>query len=109
MTRTEFIVATALILFGAFVLGWLASWLVHRIARPAKSKMTELDRMAHQLHETEDQHARAVAAHAEREAALKAQLAEAEAENRATLEALRTSRGEIEELRDYIEQRLGRR
>lgn len=109
MTRTEFIAATALILFGAFVLGWLASWLVHRIARPRKSNMTDLDRMAHQLHEAEDQHARTLAAHVEREAALRNDLARVEAENCATIEALRSSRNEIEELRDYIEQRLARR
>ena len=55
MNRSEFIAVTALILFGAFVLGWIASWLVHRVARPARADMSELDRMAQQLHEVEEE------------------------------------------------------
>ena len=30
MNRTEFVFATAIILFVAFCLGWFASWLIHR-------------------------------------------------------------------------------
>lgn len=109
MTRSEFITVTALILFGAFLLGWLASWLVHRVARPARTDMTELDRMAQSLHEAEEARDAAIAAMAERERALTSRLAGAEAEARAAMEGLRDSRSEVEELRDYIERALARR
>ena len=39
MNGTEFIVATAIILFVAFVLGWFANWLVHRFMRIGQSEM----------------------------------------------------------------------
>ena len=35
MSRTEFVFATAIILFVAFCLGWFANWLVHRFSRVA--------------------------------------------------------------------------
>lgn len=109
MTRSEFIAVTALILFGAFVLGWIASWLVHRVTRPARGDMSELDRMAHQLHEAEEARDAALAQTREREAALTARLAGTQAELRAAMEGLRDSRTEVEELRDYIERALARR
>ncbi len=46
MSRTEFIVTTAIILFVAFCLGWFAHWLVHRFTRVSRNDMGELDRMA---------------------------------------------------------------
>ena len=46
MHRTQFIIATAVILFVAFCLGWFANWLVHRFIRVNQSEMGELDRMA---------------------------------------------------------------
>lgn len=109
MNRSEFIAVTALILFGAFVLGWIASWLVHRVARPARADMSELDRMAQQLHEVEEERDQAVAALAEREAALTTRLAGTQAELRDAMDGLRDSRNEVEDLRDYIEQALARR
>ncbi|WP_405403346.1 hypothetical protein [Paracoccus sp. Ld10] len=109
MNRSEFITVTALILFGAFVLGWIASWLVHRVARPVRSDMSELDRMAQQLHEVEEQRDAAIATLAERESALTTRLVGAQTELRAAMEGLRDSRTEAEELRDYIEQALARR
>ena len=109
MNRSEFIAVTALILFGAFVLGWIASWLVHRVARPARADMSELDRMAQQLHEIEEERDEAVATLAERESALTTRLAGAQAELRDAMDGLRDSRTEVEELRDYIEQALARR
>ena len=46
MNRMEFIVATAIILFVAFSLGWFASWLINRFTRVSKAEVGELDRMA---------------------------------------------------------------
>ena len=54
MNRTEFIIATAVILFVAFTLGWFASWLVNRFTRVTTSEIGELDKMAQALHEAEE-------------------------------------------------------
>lgn len=109
MNRSEFITVTAIILFAAFVLGWFASWLVHRLTRPTRSDMTELDRMAQQLHDAEESRDAAVTQLEEREADLASRLAGAEAELQAAMDGLRESRTEVEELRDYIEKKLSRR
>lgn len=109
MNRTEFITVTAVILFAAFVLGWIASWVVHRLTRPTKADMGELDRMAQQLHDAEDARDHAIAQLEQREADLMSKLAGSEAELQAAIDGLRESRSEVEELRDYIEQRLARR
>lgn len=108
MNRTEFITVTAIILFTAFVLGWFASWLIHRLTRPTRADMGELDRMARQLHEAEEQRDAAIAQLEEREADLRSKLAGAEVELRAAMDGLRESRSEIEELREYIELKLAR-
>lgn len=109
MNRTEFISVTAIILFAAFMLGWAASWLVHRLTRPTRAGMTELDHMAQQLHEAEETRDAAIAQLEEREADLASRLAGAEAELQAAMDGLRESRVEVEELRDYIEKKLARR
>ena len=86
MNRTEFIIATAIILFVAFMLGWFAYWILHRLTRVSHADIGELDNMAQSLHEAE----------------LGTRLAQAEAELRATMEGLRDARAEAEELRAYI-------
>ncbi len=68
MNRTEFVIATAIILFVAFMLGWFAHWLVHRFMRVSQSDMSEIDHMAHQLHEAEEQRDQAVTFYQQREA-----------------------------------------
>ncbi|WP_017999335.1 hypothetical protein [Paracoccus sp. N5] len=108
MNRTEFIVATAIILFAAFLLGWFASWLIHRLSRVTRAEMGELESMAQQLHEAEEARDRAVAELEEREAELVAKLSGVEAELLAVQGELRESATEIEELRDYIERKLKR-
>ncbi|RNF34924.1 hypothetical protein [Paracoccus methylarcula] len=109
MNRTEFIAATAVILFTTFVVGWLVGLIVQRLTRPTRAGMTELDRMAQQLHEAEDERDMAVARLEGREAELMGKLASADADLQATMDALRISRAEIEELRDYIEKKLVQR
>lgn len=103
MNRAEFIIATAIILFVAFLLGWFASWLVHRLARVTQSEMGELDQMAQQLHEAEEMRDQAIAYLQAREAELMGQVAQTEAELRAAMEGLRDARNEAEELRAYVE------
>ncbi|MGO4915331.1 hypothetical protein [Pseudogemmobacter sp. W21_MBD1_M6] len=103
MNRTEFIFATAIILFVAFVLGWFASWLIHRFTRVSQSEMGELDKMAQALHEAEETRDQAITYLQQREAEMTNQLSQSEAELRAAMDGLRAARHEAEELRTYIE------
>ena len=54
MSRSEFIIATAIVLFVAFLVGWFAHWLVHRFTRVNQADFGELDKMAKELHEAEE-------------------------------------------------------
>lgn len=103
MGRTEFIIATALILFIAFCLGWFAYWLIHRFTRVSKADVGELDKMARELHEAEEARDDAVTYMQQREAELTNQLSQTEAELSAAMDGLREARREAEELRAYIE------
>ena len=103
MNRTEFIIATAIVLFLAFLLGWFASWIVYRLTRASRADIGELDRMAQSLHEAEDLRDQAIAYIEEREAVLTAQLHECRAELGATMDGLRAARHEADELRAYLE------
>ena len=103
MNRTEFIIATAIILFVAFLLGWFASWLIHRVTRVTQSEMGELDQMAQQLHEAEETRDQAITYLQQREAELTNQLTQTEAELRAAMDGLRDARHEAEELRAFID------
>lgn len=103
MNRTEFIIATAIILFVAFSMGWFASWLVNRFTRVTKADMGELDKMAQQLHEAEETRDQAITYLQQREAEMTNQLHQTEAELAAAMGGLRDARQETEELRTYIE------
>jgi septal ring factor EnvC (AmiA/AmiB activator) len=103
MNRTEFIIATAVILFVAFALGWFASWLVNRFTRVTKAEIGELDQMAQALHEAEETRDQAITYLQQREAEITNQLSQTEAELRAAMDGLREARREAEELRGHIE------
>ena len=103
MNRTEFIIATAVILFVAFALGWFASWFVNRFTRVTKAEIGELDKMAQALHEAEETRDQAIAYLEKREAEMATRLSQTEAELRATMDGLRTARHEADDLRAYIE------
>lgn len=107
MNRTEFIVATAIILFVAFALGWFASWLVNRFTRVTKAEIGELDKMAQALHEAEETRDQAITYLQQRETEITNQLSQTEAELRAAMDGLREARQETEELRSYIERQQG--
>jgi prophage endopeptidase len=85
MSRTEFVLATAIILFVAFCLGWFANWLLHRFTRVAADDLQQ------------------------REAELTNQLSQTEAELRAAMDGLRDARHEAEEMRNYIEDQAAAR
>lgn len=103
MNRTEFIFATAIILFVAFALGWFAYWLLHHFTRVTQSELGELDRMAQALHEAEETREQAITYIRQRESELHSQLLQTEAELRAAMDGLRDARQETEEMRVYIE------
>ena len=103
MSRTEFILTTAIILFVAFAMGWFANWLVHRFTRVRQSDVADLDRMSQELHEAEETRDQAITYLQQREAELTNQLSQTEAELRAAMDGLRDARHEAEEMRDYIE------
>lgn len=103
MNRTEFVIATAIILFLAFCLGWFASWLIHRLTRVSQADMGELEQMAQALHDAEETRDQAIAYVEAREAELTNQISQTEAELRAAMDGLRDARHEAEELRNYIE------
>ncbi len=103
MNNSEFIIATTIILFVAFCLGWFAHWLVHRFTRVAQADVDELERMSRELHEAEETRDQAITYLQQREAELTNQLAQTEAELGAAMDGLREARAETEELRNYVE------
>ncbi|WP_372885400.1 hypothetical protein [Shimia sp.] len=104
MTRIDFIITTAIILFVAFCMGWFANWLIHRFTRVSQADVDQLERMSQELHEAEETRDQAITYLQQREAELTNQLAQTEAELSAAMEGLRDARHEAEELRSYIEQ-----
>ena len=107
MSRTEFVLATAIILFVAFCLGWFASWLVNRFTRVSKAEVGELDRMAQALHEAEETRDQAITYLQQREAEITNQLSQTEAELRAAMDGLRDARQEAEHLRGQVARQTG--
>lgn len=103
MNRIELIIATAIVLFIAFLMGWFAHWLVHRFVRVGQGEMSDLDTMAQQLHEAEEVRDQAITYYQQRESELINQQNQTDAELRAAMDGLREARQEAEELRAYIE------
>jgi prophage endopeptidase len=103
MNRTEFVIATAIILLVAFAMGWFTHWVLHRFTRVQGGDMAEIDRLAQSLHDAEELRDQALAYMEARESELTNQLTQTEAELRAAMEGLRDARHEAEEMRAYIE------
>lgn len=102
MNRMQLTFATAVVLFLAFGLGWLAHWLVARLSRVAGGDVSEMDHLAQSLHEAEEMRDEAILYLESREAELMGQLASTEAELKAAMEGLRDARAETEGLKGYI-------
>lgn len=102
MDRNELILATTILLFGAFMLGFLSHWIVGRLSRVSKSELGELDRLAAALHDAEDERDRARDAQHQTEHRLSAKLAQTEAELSAAMDGLRAARQDADELRRYL-------
>ena len=108
MNRTEFVIATAIILLVAFAVGFFAHWLLTRFTRVSQSDVDQLDQMSRDLHEAEETRDQAITYLQQREAELTNQLTQTEAELSAAMEGLREARHEAEELRDWIEKQNAR-
>ncbi|MCB1335352.1 MAG: hypothetical protein KDK26_17340 [Roseivivax sp.] len=108
MNRTEFIIATAAILFVAFCLGWFAHWLLTRFNRVSQSDVDLLDKMSRELHEAEETRDQAITYLQQREAELTNQLTQTEAELGAAMDGLREARQEAEEMRRLLERQATR-
>ena len=105
MNRSEFIIAVAVILFVTFAFGWLVRSLLSRFTRVSRKDVSDLDKMAEELHQAEETRDQAIAYMQNREAELSSQLAQTEAELNATMDGLRSARQEAEELRAQLEAR----
>lgn len=107
MDRNELVIATAILLFGAFLLGFLTHWLVSRLSHVSKSDLSELEAMAEALHSAEEARDAAIAERIAVETRLGAQLSQTEAELRGAMDGLRAARHDTESLRAELG-RLGR-
>lgn len=106
MDRTEFIVATSILLFGAYCIGFLSHWVVSRLSHVSKDELSELDRMAEALHETEEARDALLA----RQKTADARIAHAEADLQAAKARLSEAQHEADELRAFISaQNMGAR
>ena len=103
MNRTEFVIATAIILLVAFAMGWFTHWLLHRFARVAGGDMAEMDRLAQSLHEAEELRDQALAYLEQREARADEPDHPDRGRVAAAMDGLRDARHEAEEMRAYIE------
>ena len=103
MNRTEFIIVVAITLFLSFAFGWLARSLLLRFTKVSAKDVSDLNKMAEELHEAEETRDQAIAYMQNREAELSNQLAQTEAELNAAMDGLRMARLETEELRDRLD------
>lgn len=97
MERTEVIVAVMVLLFGAYLLGFLTHWAVTRLTRVSDAELNQLDRMAEDLHRAE-----------ESRDAVQREIGELRGDLVAMRDALLAERAEADELRRYIEAQSNR-
>ena len=59
MNREEFIVSAAIILFLAFLLGWLSRWLLQRLNMVSEKDLNQFNKISAALHEAEENNEKA--------------------------------------------------
>ncbi len=102
MDRTEFIVAVMILLFGAYLLGFLTHWIVTRLSRVSDAELSQLDTMAENLYRAEEERDAEREARHRTEIQMRTEVGEMRAELSATRDALRSAQEEAEELRTFI-------
>jgi outer membrane murein-binding lipoprotein Lpp len=95
MNREEFIVSAAIILFLAFLLGWLSRWLLQRLNMVSEKDLNQFNKISAALHEAEENNEKARV----RELELNKKVSQLEAELEAAMDGLRAARLETEELK----------
>ena len=95
MNREEFIISAAIVLFFAFLLGWLSRWLLQRLNMVSEKDLNELNKISAALHEAEQNNEQS----RNRQLELNKKTSQLEAELAAAMDGLRSARLEIEDLR----------
>ena len=95
MNREEFIISAAIVLFFAFILGWLSRWLLQRLNMVSEKDLNELNKISAALHEAEQNNEQS----RNRQLELNKNISQLEAELAAAMDGLRSARLEMEDLR----------
>ena len=95
MNREEFIISAAIVLFFAFLLGWLSRWLLQRLNMVSEKDLNELNKISAALHEAEQNNEQS----RNRQLELNKNISQLEAELAAAMDGLRSARLKIEDLR----------
>ena len=95
MNREEFIISAAIVLFFAFLLGWLSRWLLQRLNMVSEKDLNELNKISEALHEAEQNNEQS----RNRQLELNKNISQLEAELAAAMDGLRSARLEMEDLR----------
>ena len=95
MNREEFIISAAIVLFFAFLLGWLSRWLLQRLNMVSEKDLNELNKISAALHEAEKNNEQS----RNRQLELNKNISQLEAELAAAMDGLRSARLEMEDLR----------
>ena len=95
MNREEFIISAAIVLFFAFLLGWLSRWLLQRLNMVSEKDLNELNKISAALHEAEQNNEQS----RHRQLELNKNISQLEAELAAAMDGLRSARLEMEDLR----------
>ena len=98
MNREEFIISAAVVLFLAFLLGWLSRWFLQRLNMVSEKDLKDLNKISAALLEAEKSNEKA----RNRELELNKKILQLEAELEAAMDGLRTARLEIEELKSSL-------
>ena len=95
MNREEFIISAAIVLFFAFLLGWLSRWLLQRLNMVSEKDLNELNKISAALLEAEQNNEQS----RNRQLELNKNISQLEAELAAAMDGLRSARLEMEDLR----------
>ena len=98
MNREEFIISAAVVLFLAFLLGWLSRWFLQRLNMVSEKDLKDLNKISAALLEAEKGNEKA----RNRELELNKKISQLEAELEAAMDGLRAARLETEELKSSL-------
>ena len=98
MNREEFIISAEIVLFLAFLLGWLSRWLLQRLNMVSEKDLKDLNKISAALFEAEEDNEKART----RELELNKKISQLEAELKAAMDGLRAARLETEELKSSL-------